>query len=132
MVDLSKQQYNEEEVDRIIRRALKIKKIGTTSHQDLVGIAHEIGLDPHVIEAAIKEDRKEQEKERIWKKRLRKRKAGFTQHLYSYIIVIGALMIINVLSPGPWWFQWPALGWGIGLAFHYKSVLFPELKRIDN
>jgi hypothetical protein len=28
----------------------------------------------------------------------------------------------NKLTPGPWWFHWSVLGWGIGLAFHFKAV----------
>ena len=44
------------------------------------------------------------------------------------IIVMGALLIINIMTPGPWWFQWPALGWGIGLAFNFKAAYFPLQK----
>jgi transcriptional regulator with XRE-family HTH domain len=47
----------------------------------------------------------------------------FYIHLIQYLIVIPALALINVVtSPGYWWFVWPALGWGIGLAAHGASV----------
>ena len=31
--------------------------------------------------------------------------------------------LINFLSsPGEWWFYWPMLGWGLGLALHYVKI----------
>jgi hypothetical protein len=48
---------------------------------------------------------------------------SFFQHLGPYVIVIGALAIINLLtSPSYPWFLFPALGWGMGLAIHFWSV----------
>ena len=48
---------------------------------------------------------------------------GFYSHLTTYGIIIGGLFVLNMLtSPGYFWFIWPALGWGIGLAFHFLSV----------
>ena len=45
-------------------------------------------------------------------------------------IVNGGLLAINLLSsPGHWWFYWPMLGWGIGLAAHdfAQAVCAPEV-----
>ena len=44
----------------------------------------------------------------------------FYSNLTSYIVVITGLAIINYYTSGfgYMWFLWPALGWGIGLAFH--------------
>ena len=128
MNEISSKQYSKDEVDRIIRRALKLKKEDSISHQELIDTAREFGIDPQTLEAAIEEDKEEFEKERARKKRLLRRKARFHRHLWSYLIVIGALLIINVVTPGPWWFQWPALGWGIGLAFNFKVAYFPLQK----
>ena len=47
---------------------------------------------------------------------------GFYTHLTIYCIVIGALFLINYLTHSGWWFYWPALGWGIGLALHAVGV----------
>ena len=50
---------------------------------------------------------------------------SFYTHLFTYIIVNLGLFLINLLttrSHGPWWFYWPVLGWGIGLASHAFSV----------
>ena len=47
----------------------------------------------------------------------------FYIHLIQYLIFIPALALINLLtSPGYWWFVWPALGWGIGVAAHGAST----------
>ena len=125
MNEYSSKQYSKDEVDRIIRRALKLKKEDSISHQELIDTAKEFGIDPQTLEAVIEADRDEFEKEKVRKKRLLRRKARFHRHLWSYLIVIGALLLINIMTAGPWWFQWPALGWGIGLAFNFKAAYFP-------
>lgn len=63
------------------------------------------------------------------KKRV-KAKKEFFQHFTAYVIVISFLFILNMLtSPFHWWFYWPMLGWGIGIAFHYTDVFgLPWLK----
>lgn len=128
MNEFSSQQYSRDEVDRIIRRALKLNKEDSISHQELIDTAREFGIDPQTIEAAIEEDKEVFEKQKARKTRLLRRKARFHRHLWSYIIVIGALLLINTMTAGPWWFQWPALGWGIGLAFNFKAAYFPVQK----
>ena len=128
MNEISSKHYSKDDVDRIIRRALKLKKTDTINHQELIDTAKEFGIDPQTLETAIEEEIKEFEKESIRKKRLLRRKTRFHRHLWSYVIIIGALLILNVLTPGPWWFQWPALGWGIGLAFNFKAAYFPLQK----
>ena len=132
MNEYSAKQYSKDEVDRIIRRALKLKKEDSISHQELIDTAREFGIDPQTLEAAIEEDKEEFEKERARKARLSRRKARFDRHLWSYLIVIGALLLINTMTSGPWWFQWPALGWGIGLAFNFKAAYFPVQKDMDS
>lgn len=44
----------------------------------------------------------------------------FYGHLWSYIMIMSVLAVINYLTNGfryPW-FLWAAFGWGIGLGFH--------------
>jgi hypothetical protein len=52
-----------------------------------------------------------------------KAKKDFRAHLVSYSIIIGFLFVLNMItSPYVKWFIYPALGWGIGLAFHYFAA----------
>ncbi len=56
------------------------------------------------------------------KKRVKDKK-DFYQHLMSYAIVNTFLFALNIItSPGYFWFVFPLMGWGVGLAFHYVSV----------
>ena len=121
----SAKQFSKDEVDRIIRRALKLKKEDAISHQELMDTAGEFGIDSETLQAAIEADRQDYKKERARRNKMERRKKRFHRHLLSYLIVIGGLMGINIMTPGPWWFQWPALGWGIGLAFNFKAAYFP-------
>jgi transcriptional regulator with XRE-family HTH domain len=55
---------------------------------------------------------------------------GFYMHLVSYVVVMSGLIALNLAThPHYWWFVWPALGWGMGLAAHGMSVFnwFPFL-----
>lgn len=54
-------------------------------------------------------------------RRLRAEK-GFYIHLAVYAGVLALLVMINWSVGPPWWFVWPALGWGIGLALHGVGV----------
>ena len=130
MNEFSSKQFSKDEVDRIIRRALKLKKEDSISHQELMETAGEFGIDPETLKAAIESDKQDFEKERARRDQIVRHKERFHRHLWSYLIVIGALLIINIMTPGPWWFQWPALGWGIGLAFNFKAAYFPLQKNM--
>jgi len=131
MNQFASQQYTQEEVNRIMRRALKLKNGDTINHQDLIESAKEMGLDPKIMEAAIEQELREIKKTRTRMALLKRRRMGFYRNLSSYILVIGMLALINALTPGAWWFQWPALGWGIGLAFHLKAIFFYNDKKFD-
>jgi hypothetical protein len=132
MNQFASKRYSKDEVDRIIRRALKLKKEDSISHQELTDTAREFGIDPQTLAAAIEADKEVFEKKSARKTKLLRRKARFQRHLWSYIIVMGALLLINTMTPGPWWFQWPALGWGIGLAFNFKAAYFPVQKGMSS
>ncbi|HEX8270185.1 MAG TPA: 2TM domain-containing protein [Flavobacterium sp.] len=48
---------------------------------------------------------------------------GFYYNLMCYCIVIPILITINlVFVPDFWWFFFPMIGWGTGLAFHAMEV----------
>lgn len=47
---------------------------------------------------------------------------GLYVHVSVYCVVIAGLFLINFVTGRPWWFFWPAIGWGVGLAFHAFGV----------
>ncbi len=48
---------------------------------------------------------------------------GFYGNLWSYIIICAGLAVLNLMTyPQYWWFLYPAIGWGIGVAVHGMSV----------
>ncbi|MFQ5447013.1 MAG: 2TM domain-containing protein [Saprospiraceae bacterium] len=59
---------------------------------------------------------------RIAKKKV-KAKKQFYRHLATFVIVNLFLFALNMITtPFYWWFGFPLLGWGMGLAFHYVDV----------
>lgn len=46
---------------------------------------------------------------------------GFYLHLAIFVVVIGILAVINVLT-GKWWVIWPLLGWGAFVVAHGVAV----------
>lgn len=112
--------YSSEQVSRIIQRALQSEREADISQAELIETGKEMGLDETTIKAAIEAERRESNHRKI----LQRRKTGFYWHLYSYLMVNFGLFVINSLVPGPWWFQWSVLGWGIGIVFHGKAVFF--------
>lgn len=124
------QTYSSEEVNRVIQRALHLKRRIGISQEELIEIGKDLGLDSRMIEAAIAEEISVTSREKDEKEWRQSRKFGFHWHLWSYLITNGALFLVNILTPGPWWFQWSVLGWGIGLAFHFQSVYFPTASQV--
>jgi hypothetical protein len=56
-------------------------------------------------------------------KKAAKEKVDFIRHLIIYGAVIVFLAIINNITySGYQWWLWPALGWGIGVFFHFISA----------
>jgi 2TM domain-containing protein len=50
---------------------------------------------------------------------------GWRIHAALYAVVNAGLALVNLLAlPGEVWFVYPLLGWGIGLALHYRQVRF--------
>src|SRR5437660_873248 len=70
-------------------------------------------------------------------RRLEKRKQ-FRTHLFTYVLVNVLLILVwlgTAISAGDGaWFPWPIfplLGWGIGLAFHARSVYGTGITEAD-
>jgi len=43
-------------------------------------------------------------------------------HIWAYVLVNGALFLINLLIGGGWWVFWPIFVWGIALSAHWFYV----------
>jgi fatty acid desaturase len=68
-------------------------------------------------------------------RKVAKNKISFIRHAITYLIVMAVLAAINNVTFGGYqWWLWPALGWGIGLAFHFaESFVFSgmNMKRLE-
>ena len=54
---------------------------------------------------------------------LRKELKKFYAHLGTYVVMSLFFFILNlVTSNGHWWFYWPVLGWGLGVALNAVKV----------
>jgi hypothetical protein len=123
--------YSSEQIQRIIRRAQKSQMSDEIDHEELLRMASELGLDLRAVEAAAaaEDDAANLEAERTRKRR--RRREQFRQHFSVFLIVMVFIFILNLLTRGPFWFQWPLLGWGLGVAFHYHSAYFPSEEDLD-
>lgn len=115
--------FSHAETERILVRALTSTPSKTVSVDDLESVFQCLQLDRKPLVRAIKQKSRNH-------KRTRRRKArqlGFVRHLGSYVIVIGFLLGVDYYSGSDYhWAYWPALAWGVGLAFHLFSLFFPE------
>jgi len=133
MSNFLNRRYTPEEVSAIVRRALEKRAgdDGAVSYDELAETAREMNISPERLQAAIEEHEDSYELEKAREKVLRRRRSEFNAHLRSYLIVNGALIVINLLTTWYPWAIWPIVGWGIGLAFHASSALFPNERDVD-
>lgn len=58
--------------------------------------------------------------------------AGFWSHLFSYIVVVSALAVLNYQrNPDNLWVLWVAGGWGIGIVAHALAYFSDRGKMVD-
>ena len=131
MQDRLSRKYDRNQVDRIIRRALTLDKGDAVGYSELLETAREMGISPHTLDRAIKLEQEEIQREDARKRWLKRHRSGLHAHLWSYIIVNAALLLINLMTTRVWWFQWPMIGWGIGLAFHLREAYFPSERKME-
>lgn len=69
----------------------------------------------------------EEEKQYQEARRRVNEKKKFYSHLTTYVVMSTFFFVLNALTSfGHWWFYWPMLGWGIGVAMQYFKVFgFP-------
>ncbi|XXX80943.1 2TM domain-containing protein [Sorangium sp. So ce134] len=123
----SGRRYTEAEVRAILERALRDAQTRDVSHDELVAAAVEIGISRDAIEAASRDVELVRGEAEARGAILARRRKGFRSHLFSFLVVNAFLFAVNALTPGPWWFFWPLLAWGLGLAFHARAALSSDV-----
>lgn len=121
--------FSQEEAADIIREATTRSLSGDVerplSREDVLAMAREMGLSDASVETALASRAgKQQEQARV-----RRAIAALASHGLSYTIVIGGLTFMDLFGGPGWWVQWPAIGWGMGLAFHAAGTLFAVLNK---
>ncbi|MFP6597288.1 MAG: 2TM domain-containing protein [Candidatus Hydrogenedentota bacterium] len=135
MSDPGDKRYTEEEVSRLIKRALQGESHSDTiSHEELMDIADKSGVTPSAMRAILDDEENSYELEDAKRRWLKRHHEDFHNHLRSYVIVNGALICMNLMSTGfrgYFWALWPIMGWGIGLLFHASDTYFVSEERIE-
>ncbi len=135
MPDPSRPTYTAEEAAEILKRALKqqsLKEQGLT-HDELVEMAAEVGIDRGALEAAtadVTEARaselaRQSEARELGEERGRLLNR-FVSSLLVYILVNTLLYVIDRQFSHGTWFYWVLVGWGVGLAFQLRAVFSPR------
>ena len=132
MTEDQPRQYTTGDVNRIIRRALKIDTAESISHNELLETAQELGIDASKIEEAVKLEAAAMEKEKLRNAYITRNRSLFNKRLWIFGVLNAGLFLINLLTPGHWWFQWVLLGTGISLAVRFRKTYFPTDDQIDN
>lgn len=125
--------YSPDEVTAIVSSALRRhREREAISLDELREIGAELGIPPQDLAEAARHLATERDMEQARKKWLARQRMDLRQHVVSYIIVNGFLFFVNLVSsPHHWWFYWSLLGWGMGLAFHVHSTLYPDPREVD-
>ncbi|MEM6396147.1 MAG: 2TM domain-containing protein [Bacteroidota bacterium] len=64
---------------------------------------------------------------------LSERRASFIGHFRVYLVMSVFFFVLNLVSGADnWWFYWPMLGWGIGVAIQGLSVYGPLADKEDD
>jgi hypothetical protein len=127
--------YTPEEAAEILKRALKqqsMKDQGLT-HEELVEMAAEVGIDRSALEAAtadVAETRAGELTRQTEARELAQERAHlfnrFVSSLLVYLLVNVLLYLIDMRFTHGTWFFYVLIGWGIGLAFQLRAVFFPQ------
>lgn len=125
--------YSHDEVERILSKAIERKSgSGEITHEQLLEVAYELGLDEHDIQSALvggNSSTEFEEAKELWHDRERK---SFYKHCVPYFAVNGLLVALNfATTPGFLWSMFPAVGWGIGFVLHGFSTFFPAKEDVE-
>jgi hypothetical protein len=131
----SKRTYTQEEVNEILKRAMKqqsLEKQGL-SHEELVEMADEVGIDRAAVESAtaeVAETRADEMARREEAAAIAEERArlfnAFAQSLFYYVVMGGLLYFIDRRFSGGTWYFWVLMAFGVALLFRLRSLIFPQ------
>lgn len=125
-------EYSRDEVQAVIARALKQSAhVERISHDELLSIGAELGIDPAAMEAAASSAREDAELAAAREELRRKGRRGLVGHAIPFVMVNLALLITNLIAGGAPWFLFCLFGWGIGMVFHAKAAFWPDPATLD-
>ncbi|MGF1937389.1 MAG: 2TM domain-containing protein [Nostoc sp. ChiQUE02] len=115
--------YDSEDVQQILQKALTRKQEGEFSREQLLEMASELGISSNILETTEQKWLAQQEEEHLRHRFNTFRRRAFWTHFVSFTAVNLFLITLNLItSPSYFWAIFPALGWGLGLFFHWWSV----------
>jgi hypothetical protein len=121
---MEQERYSEEAAREILKRAVELQGRETDfSREQLISMADELGIPRDSLVAAEQKWLREHEEDAELQAFEAHRRQAFRSHLAIYTLVNSFLFILNLItSPGQFWFIFPLLGWGLGLAIHAWAV----------
>jgi hypothetical protein len=133
-MDRSQPRYTQDEVNEILKRALaqEAGQERVLSHDELVDIAAEAGIERAALDRAMVElaqehsralARKRETSEIAAERQLQLKRWGAS--LVSHAVLNGFLYVISAKLMGGTWFVWPLTVSGALLALKLRHVLFP-------
>ena len=131
----SKRTYTQEEVTEILKRAMKQQRLQDQglSHEELVEMAGEVGIDRAAVESATAELVQTRQGELVRRAEARELAEersrlfqAFVSSLFVYVVVGGGLYFLDRMLTGGTWFYWVLLGFGIALLLQLRKVIFPR------
>lgn len=125
MVSTPREQYNDQEITDILRRAAQIQGDGDLDRAILERTASELGISPEAVQQAEVEFRQNRGLEEDQREYSKHKWQEFYEHLVSYLAVNAFLFFLDFRDGRLTWFWYPLLGWGIGMAIHWASMFRP-------
>ena len=117
--------YNKEDIQQILALAMKQEwEQSDFSQEQLLEMAAELGISPQKLERAEQQWFEQKHEQKARRAFISYRRRKFQKHLFSYLVVNAFLVIIDLITNNGSldWSYWPALGWGIGLAFEARKT----------
>ena len=145
---MAQQRYSEEAAREILKRATEVQlKESDFSDEHLHQMAQELGISEHALVLAKEQYLTEQTvaskpvvdedddlrelgiTPEIRAQFEKHRRRDFYNHFSIYAVMSVFFLLIDIFSGSGWWFFWPMMGWGIGLAIHAVSTFVMVLDR---